>query len=140
MDKKKYIEEKFDNDINLEIDPMTFFKELMSNEITVEDVQKYRPQYYMYTQEMYDIINDNTSRPKEDLINYEQELFDRLWYLRTIHGHPELSNFPKAIEVIEKYGEPDDSLDWNYNFISGALATIRWSLNKYDDNKHFLDT
>ena len=106
----------------------------------LEDVQKYRPQYYMYTQEMYDIINDNTSRPKEDLINYEQELFDRLWYLRTIHRHPELSNFPKAIEVIEKYGEPDDSLDWNYNFISGALATIRWSLNKYDDNKHFLDT
>ena len=61
MDKKKFIEEKFDNDINLEIDPMTFFKELMTNEITVEDVQKYRPQYYAYTQEMYDIINDNTA-------------------------------------------------------------------------------
>lgn len=94
----------------------------------------------MYTQEMYDIINDNTTRPKEDLINYEQELFDKLWYLRTIYGHPELTNFPKAIEVIEKYGEPDDSLDWNYNFISGALATIRWSLDKYNDDKHFLDT
>lgn len=44
--------------------------------------------------------------------------------------------------MIEKYGSDwYENLDnWEYGFLSGALATLRWVANKKEEDKRFLDT
>lgn len=85
---------------------------------------------------------------------YMDELFDKVWYVRSMCHTPEelkLGGTPQDIidgmlkarqDVINKYGnEWYDSIDdWEYGFISGGLAALRWAIDKHEEDKRFLDT
>ncbi len=86
---------------------------------------------------------------------YMDELFDKVWYVRSLSNHmPDelkasgvseeiIQQMMEAREkVIEKYGtEWYENLDnWEYGFLSGALATLRWMTDKKEEDKRFLDT
>lgn len=91
----------------------------------------------------------------KEISKYMDELFDKVWYVRSMSHHtPEglrMSNIPqdiidgmlKARARIEKeygtewYNEMDN---WEYGFLSGALATLRWVVDKKEEDKRFLDT
>ena len=85
---------------------------------------------------------------------YMDELFDKVWYVRSLthtlemlreNGTPEdiiqgMLNARK--NVVDKYGSEwyDEVDDWEYGFLSGALATLRWVIDKKEEDKRFLDT
>jgi hypothetical protein len=93
-------------------------------------------------------------RTFSEIIEAEQEFFDRVWYVRSIvHSseedelRPDIRNGAVAARarVEEKYGrealwkpigEGHDAA-WEYGYISGKLATLRWVLGSEWD---FLDT
>ena len=85
---------------------------------------------------------------------YMDELFDKVWYVRSLIHTPEMlreNGTPEDIiqgmlnarkNVIDKYGSEwyDEVNDWEYGFLSGALATLRWVIDKKEEDKRFLDT
>ncbi len=85
---------------------------------------------------------------------YMDELFDKVWYIRSLTHTPEMlreNGTPEDIiqgmlnarkNVIDKYGSEwyDEVDDWEYGFLSGALATLRWVIDKKEEDKRFLDT
>lgn len=86
---------------------------------------------------------------------YMDELFDKVWYVRSLSNHTpdelKASGTPERIiqqmaeareKVIGKYGSDwYENLDnWEYGFLSGALATLRWVADKKEEDKRFLDT
>ena len=85
---------------------------------------------------------------------YMDELFDKVWYVRSLAHTPEMlreNGTPEDIiqgmlnarkNVVDKYGSEwyDEVDDWEYGFLSGALATLRWVIDKKEEDKRFLDT
>lgn len=90
----------------------------------------------------------------KEVKEYMDELFDKVWYVRSMHHTPEqlrLDGTPEDIiermlkarrEVEEKYGSEwyEELTDWEYGFLSGGLAALRWAIDKHEDDKRFLDT
>jgi PIN domain len=90
-----------------------------------------------------------------EIIEAEQEFFDRVWYVRSIvHADTENEDVPPDVRegasaarkrVEEKYGRDElwkaigggHDEAWEYGYISGKLATLRWVLG---DEWDFLDT
>lgn len=85
---------------------------------------------------------------------YMDELFDKVWYIRSLNHTPEElreKGTPEDIiqgmlnarkNVIDKYGSEwyDKVNDWEYGFLSGAFATLRWVADRKEEDKRFLDT
>jgi hypothetical protein len=101
------------------------------------------------------LISDEEPRTLAEIIEAEQEFFDRVWYVRSVAGRDEdrpdstddlRAGILSARERIEaKFGRedlwkaigPGHDPAWEYGYISGKLATLRWVLGSEWD---FLDT
>lgn len=93
-------------------------------------------------------------KTSKEIKEYMSELHDKVWYARSQFHTPEdlrTGGTPEYIiegmlkarqKVEEKYGtEWYDELDtWEYGFLSGGLAALRWATNKSETDKRFLDT
>ncbi len=91
-------------------------------------------------------------KSKKQLLEYMNEAFDKVWYIRSLTHSKEdfaylskdhIKEILKAREKVEQqYGsEWYENIDsWEYGFLSGVLATLRWVVDKNEDNKRFLDT
>ena len=92
-------------------------------------------------------------RTLAEIIDAEQEFFDKFWYVRSIAYHDE-RELPDDIRagmmanrerVEATYGRdelwkaigPGHDGAWQYGYINGKLATLRWVLGSEWD---FLDT
>jgi hypothetical protein len=93
-------------------------------------------------------------RTLAEIIEAEQEFFDKVWYVRSIALHDEerelsddirtgmMANRERAEatygrdELWKAIGSGHDEA-WQYGYISGKLATLRWVLGSERD---FLDT
>ena len=81
-------------------------------------------------------------RKKQEILEYENEAFDKVWLMRT---HPcddeEIEERRKeAVErILSTYEDiPEEGYtDWECGFWNGILATTRWVLGDEKDN---LDT
>lgn len=101
------------------------------------------------------LTGEEEPRTLAEIVEAEQEFFDRVWYVRSVvHSDAENEDVPKDIRdgaasarrrVEEKYGRdelwepigPDHDQAWQYGYISGKLATLRCVLGSEWD---FLDT
>jgi hypothetical protein len=99
--------------------------------------------------------SEEEPRTLAEILEAEQEFFDRVWYVRSIvHADADNEDVPEDIRsgavsarqrVEEKYGRdelwkpigPGHDEAWEYGYISGKLATLRWVLGSEWD---FLDT
>ena len=91
-------------------------------------------------------------KSKKQLLEYMNEAFDKVWYIRSLTYSKEdlaclskdhVKEILKAREKVEQqYGsEWYENIDsWEYGFLSGVLATLRWAIDKNEDDKRFLDT
>lgn len=91
-------------------------------------------------------------KSKKQLLEYMNEAFDKVWYIRSLTYSKEdlaylskdhVKKILKAREKVEQqYGsEWYENIDsWEYGFLSGVLATLRWVIDKNEDDKRFLDT
>lgn len=101
------------------------------------------------------LIGDEEPRTLAEIVDAMEEFFDRVWYVRSIvHADAENEEVSKDISagaraarrrVEERYGRdslwkpigPGHDEAWEYGYISGKLATLRWVLGSEWD---FLDT
>ena len=101
------------------------------------------------------LSGEEEPRTLAEIVEAEQEFFDRVWYVRSVvRSDAENKDVPEDIRngaaaarqrVEQKYGEdelwkpigPDHDQAWEYGYISGKLATLRWVLGSEWD---FLDT
>jgi hypothetical protein len=101
------------------------------------------------------LIGEEEPRTLAEIVEAEQELFDRVWYVRSIvHYGAENEELPEDLRervlaarkrVEDKYGHeslwkpigPGHDEAWVYGYISGKLSTLRWVLGSEWD---FLDT
>ena len=101
------------------------------------------------------LSNEEEPRTLAEILEAEQEFFDRVWYVRSIvHADAGNEEVPEDIRsgavsarqrVEEKYGRdelwkpigPGHDEAWEYGYINGKLATLRWVLGSEWD---FLDT
>jgi hypothetical protein len=101
------------------------------------------------------LSSEEEPRTLAEILEAEQEFFDRVWYVRsTVHADTENEEVPEDIRggavsarqrVEETYGRdelwkpigPGHDKAWEYGYISGKLATLRWVLGSEWD---FLDT
>lgn len=100
--------------------------------------------------------NGDHRQPHPDVADISMEEFlDRVWYVRSIvHADAENEEVPEDIRagaraarrrVEDRYGRdslckpigPGHDEAWEYGYISGKLATLRWVLGSEGD---FLDT
>jgi hypothetical protein len=88
------------------------------------------------------IINAEEPRTLEEIVRAEQEFFDRVWYVRrVVHSetgdvsYPDLEDKYGRDELWKPIGEGHDKA-WEYGYISGKLAALRWVLGSEWD---FLD-
>lgn len=91
-------------------------------------------------------------KTKKQLMEYMDETFDKVWYIRSLARDEEdlvstPENIIKGMLVARKRIEQQYGLewyenidDWEYGFLSGTLATLRWVMDKNEDDKRFLDT
>ncbi len=91
-------------------------------------------------------------KSKKQLLEYMNEAFDKVWYIRSLTYSKEdlaylskdhVKKILKAREKVEQqYGsEWYENIDnWEYGFLSGVLATLRWAIDKNEDDKRLLDT
>lgn len=89
---------------------------------------------------------------KKQLMEYMDETFDKVWYVRSLaHNEETLASSPENIiqgmltarkRIEQQYGlEWYENMDnWEYGFLSGVLATLRWVMDKNEEDKRFLDT
>lgn len=81
-------------------------------------------------------------RKIKEINEYMDEVFDKVWYMRSRPCDiPEIEeNRLKAIKKVEeKYPEVLDGFDdWDCGFYNGVLGTLRWVLG--DEEKDNLDT
>jgi hypothetical protein len=80
--------------------------------------------------------------PLDEIVQAEQEFFDRVWYVRrVVHSetgdvsYPELEARYGRDNLWKPIGEGHDEA-WEYGYISGKLAALRWVLGSEWD---FLD-
>ena len=105
------------------------------------------------------LAGEEEPRTLAEIVEAEQEFFDRVWYVRSVvRIDKEVADLPEDIreekfqerlaayaELEEKYGReelwkaigPGHDEAWQYGYISGKLATLRWVLGSEWD---FLDT
>lgn len=80
-------------------------------------------------------------RDKKEIIEYLDEAFDKVWYMRS---HPcdnpeiEKQRLEAIKNVLGKYPEVQEYDNWDCGFYNGVLGTLRWVLG--DDEKDNLDT
>lgn len=88
------------------------------------------------------LADSEEPRTLAEIIQAEQEFFDRVWYVRrVVHSEDENMSYP---ELEAKYGRDelwkpigdDHDKAWEYGFISGKLSALRWVLGSEWD---FLD-
>lgn len=91
-------------------------------------------------------------KTKKQLMEYMDETFDKVWYIRSLaRDEEDLMSTPKNIikemlvarkRIEQQYGLEwyENMDDWEYGFLSGTLATLRWVMDKNEDDKRFLDT
>jgi len=101
------------------------------------------------------LIDEEEPRTLAQIVDAMEEFFDRVWYVRSIvHADAENEEVPEDIragarsarqQVENRYGRdslwrpigPGHDEAWEYGYISGKLATLRWVLGSEWD---FLDT
>lgn len=100
------------------------------------------------------LTNEEEPRTLAEIIEAEQEFFDKVWYVRSIVHDDDEREIPDDIRagmmanrerVEEKYSRdelwkvigPGHEEAWQYGYINGKLATLRWVLGSEWD---FLDT
>ena len=101
------------------------------------------------------LINNEEPRTLAEIVEAEQEFFDRVWYVRNyLESQNTTASLPEDIratrletqqEIEAQYGReslhkpigPGHDEAWEYGYISGKLATLRWVLGSEWD---FLDT
>jgi hypothetical protein len=101
------------------------------------------------------LIGEEEPRTLAEIVDAMEEFFDRVWYVRSIvHADAENEEVPEDIRagaraarrrVEDRYGRdslwrpigPGHEEAWEYGYISGKLATLRWVLGSEWD---FLDT
>ena len=105
------------------------------------------------------LTGEEEPRTLAEIVEAEQEFFDRVWYVRNVvRIDKEVGDLPEDVReeqfqeklaafagVEEKYGReelwkpigPGHDEAWEYGYISGKLATLRWVLGSEWD---FLDT
>jgi len=101
------------------------------------------------------LIGEEEPRTLAEIVDAMEEFFDRVWYVRSIvHADAENEEVPEGIRagartarqrVEDRYGRdslwkpigPGHDEAWEYGYISGKLATLRWVLGSEWD---FLDT
>ncbi|HET9966901.1 MAG TPA: PIN domain-containing protein [Streptosporangiaceae bacterium] len=88
------------------------------------------------------IISAGEPRTLDEIVQAEQEYFDRVWYVRrVVHSetgdvsYPDLEAKYGRDELWKPIGEGHDKA-WKYGYISGKLAALRWVLGSEWD---FLD-
>lgn len=91
-------------------------------------------------------------KTKKQLMEYMDETFDKVWYIRSLaRDEEDLVSTPENIikgmlvarkRIEQQYGLEwyENMDDWEYGFLSGTLATLRWVMDKNEDDKRFLDT
>lgn len=91
-------------------------------------------------------------KTKKQLMEYMDETFDKVWYIRSLaRDEEDLVSTPENIikgmlvarkRIEQQYGLEwyENMDDWEYGFLSGTLATLRWVVDKNEDDKRFLDT
>jgi hypothetical protein len=85
-----------------------------------------------------DLLGLKDSRPLADILDAEQEYFERLWYFRStsVPSNSESPEIRERVAQIEAaYG--DDLKAQSPEYVSGALSALRWVLGH---DWHDLDT
>lgn len=83
--------------------------------------------------------NENYKRRKmKEVLVLESIMFDRIWYERAICNPCEASEESRR-KIIETYGEDflpllEESADFDWGYLNGVLATLRWVLGDEMDN------
>jgi len=101
------------------------------------------------------LVSDEEPRTLAEIVEAEQEFFDRVWYVRSVvHSDEDKPDLPEGIRagmmaarerVEAKYGRdelwkpigPGRDKAWDYGFINGKLSALRWVLGSEWD---YLDT
>ena len=101
------------------------------------------------------LIGEEEPRTLAEIVEAEQEFFDRVWFVRSVvHYDAENDELPEDVrervlaarkKKEDRYGReslwkpigPGHDEAWEYGYISGKLATLRWVLGSEWD---FLDT
>lgn len=88
------------------------------------------------------LIHTEEPRTLDEIVQAEQEFFDRVWYVRrVVHSetgdvsYPELEARYGRDDLWKPIGEGHDKA-WEYGYINGKLAALRWVLGSEWD---FLD-
>lgn len=90
----------------------------------------------------------------KEVMEYMNELECKVWYVRSMCQTPEelraggtpediIQGMLKARKEVEKdYGTKwyEELDDWEYGFLSGGLAALRWVIDKDETDRRFLDT
>jgi hypothetical protein len=100
------------------------------------------------------LTSEGEPRTLAEIVDAEGEFFDRVWYVRSVvHHDAENEDYPEEVrarilaarkEVEDRYDRdslwkpigPGHDAAWEYGYISGKLATLRWVLGSEWD---FLD-
>lgn len=77
-------------------------------------------------------------RKTKEILAFENIMFDRIWYERALM-RPCLASEEPRRKILEKYGEDfllisEDSPDFDWGYLNGVLATLRWVLGDEMDN------
>ena len=116
-------------------------------------LEQFGDEYLEEQDEVEFLISEEEPRTLAEIIEAEQEFFDRVWYVRSI-AHDDERELPGEIRtgimasrerVEAEYGCDElwkaigsgHEEAWHYRYISGKLATLRWVLGSEWD---FLDT
>ena len=116
-------------------------------------IEQFGDEYLEEQEEVDFLIGEEEPRTLAEIIEVEQEFFDRVWYVRSI-AYDDKGELPGDIRtglmanrerVEARYGRdglrkaigPGHEETWQYGYISGKLAALRWVLGSEWD---FLDT
>ena len=117
-------------------------------------LDQFGDEYLEEQDEVEFLVSEEEPRTLAEIIEAEQEFFDKVWYMRSIVSGDDKREIPDDIrtgmmmnrdQVEARYGRdelwkaigPGRDEAWQYGYISGKLATLRWVLGSEWD---FLDT
>lgn len=77
-------------------------------------------------------------RKEKEIALLAEIMFDRIWYERALCNPCEQSEEPRR-KIVEKYGEEflslsEEECDFDWGYLNGVLATLRWVLGDEMDN------
>ena len=108
-------------------------------------LEQFGDEYLEEQDEVEFLISEEEPRTPAEIIEAEQEFFDKVWYVRSIAYEDDKRELPGDIragmttarerveaeyrrhELWEAIG-PGHEEAWQYGYISGKLATLRWVL------------